>query len=456
MSALNRHRTSALPGTALLKGALCLALALPAALWAGPLTIKVPRPNGLDDTANLQAALDAAVTHGPGATVQLAAGTYRTNQLVATNFQGRLKGAGQTQTTLVAKANLPVNVGDGQWPLPDASHPWPVLITFIDGDIRVSDLAISVPTADGTATAVYDSPQFGDGVSGLISVLLFMGQYPTNAVVERVAITGAQDVTPWGYNVITGINYSSYYPDSGNPGGTLWLKGNFTVQNCTLRTMGLGTGFNGRHQDNQVVIGGAPGRGNVIQDVILGIDLELAQNAGFEVSFNQVSARMVGLWETKIFSQGAASYPPTAPSGFFIHDNTFTITGAEAPGEQGAIAIIDTAASPWIRASVYNNRIAMDDMYSYGIIATHTQGTTIRSNTFTGMGTSGINLAGATLATVEDNRFGDFVANTCDIFIDGSSSGNRVILASPDDTVEDYGTDETTYVLPPVNTKDQQ
>jgi pectin methylesterase-like acyl-CoA thioesterase len=75
-------------------------------------TAQVPAPNGSDDTATIQSALDACVKHGPGCTVQLQAGTYKTRQLVAKNFQGTFKGAGMATTIIEALPALPVNVPD--------------------------------------------------------------------------------------------------------------------------------------------------------------------------------------------------------------------------------------------------------------------------------------------------------------------------------------------------------
>ena len=72
---------------------LCTCLA-PAVAWASGHTVKVPPPNSVDDTANIQAALNACVAYGPGCTVKLAAGKYLTQQVVVYNFQGTFKGMG--------------------------------------------------------------------------------------------------------------------------------------------------------------------------------------------------------------------------------------------------------------------------------------------------------------------------------------------------------------------------
>jgi len=78
-------------GVAILGAILGFILLLPATVWAGGHTVNVPPPNGVDDTANIQGALNVCVKYGPGCTVQLAAGTYFTKQVVvynSRNFQG--------------------------------------------------------------------------------------------------------------------------------------------------------------------------------------------------------------------------------------------------------------------------------------------------------------------------------------------------------------------------------
>jgi hypothetical protein len=75
---------------------------------AGQPVVNGAPPNGKDDTANIQAALNACVAQGPGCTVQLLAGTYLTKQLVTYNFRGTFKGMGKDRTIIEALPYLPV------------------------------------------------------------------------------------------------------------------------------------------------------------------------------------------------------------------------------------------------------------------------------------------------------------------------------------------------------------
>jgi pectin methylesterase-like acyl-CoA thioesterase len=121
----------------------CL-IAAPITAWAGSHIVYVPPPNGVDDTANIQAALDACVAYDKNCTVQLAAGTYHTRQLVEYNFQGTFKGMGTSNTTIQAIYPLPVNLPDFYYYgvcMPDTnSCLYPSLIIFVNGNIEVSDL----------------------------------------------------------------------------------------------------------------------------------------------------------------------------------------------------------------------------------------------------------------------------------------------------------------------------
>ena len=107
--------------------------------WAGSYTVYVPRPNHVNDTANLQTALDKCVAHGPGCTVQLSAGNYLTSQLVAYNFRGTFKGKGKSKTVVEALPELVVTPGfpnGGECKPNTTDRSWPSLIIFVDGDIH--------------------------------------------------------------------------------------------------------------------------------------------------------------------------------------------------------------------------------------------------------------------------------------------------------------------------------
>ena len=128
------QRGESLGGRAMHGVFLSLSLMMSAAAVANGTTVLVPPPNGLDDTANIQAALNACVAHGSGCTVQLRAGKYLTSQLVAYNFRGTLKGMGQDKTTIQALPALQVTLPDvfvnGECAPNTTDCLWPDLMIF--------------------------------------------------------------------------------------------------------------------------------------------------------------------------------------------------------------------------------------------------------------------------------------------------------------------------------------
>ena len=215
-----------------------------ATAWAGH-TIYVPPPNGTDDTANIQAALDACVTYGKNCTVQLAAGTYHTRQLVEYNFQGTFKGTGKDQT--IIEAIYPLTVTGFAGPslcLPNITDClWPTLIIFVEGDIHVSDLAIHINAPPGTAVHPYSL--LGSLITSLLDGLRFMGKRPTHVSVDRISIEGLPDNSAnsfgilfdfgVGFNVVNEIIYTGELPRSSTPFDYYFLTGSLTVRNSSFK-----------------------------------------------------------------------------------------------------------------------------------------------------------------------------------------------------------------------------
>jgi hypothetical protein len=423
---------------ALLRGILGLVLLLPASAWAGGRTTTVPPPNGVDDTVNIQRALDAAVANGPGSVVQLAAGRYLTQQLVTYNFQGTFKGMGKDKTTIEALPNLLVNVPDfcvGAVMPNTTSSRWPSLIMFVDGDIRVTDLAIKVTAPPGTATTGYW--MCGSPCTFLIEALRFMGEHRTNARVEDVAFEGLPDDSPtsWGFNVLNGVDYVGELPRSFTDLDYFYLSGNFAVRNSSFKSLGYGAYVGGFIRDVRVTIGGSPSTGNAFEGGLVGMDMESAENSTFEISYNRSEGMWSGMWVIPWLD-----VVPSKPSHYSIHDNTFVTTAPNASG----IFLSDDPATPWIRATIFNNTIEVkNDLMWDGIGAYNTQGTVVINNTITGGGADAIGLWGATDCTVIGNDVGGFVADPgfglAQVYLDPATSHDLVVCSNPLDTVLDEG-----------------
>ena len=293
-------------------------------------TYYVKVPNGTDDTANIQAALDACVISGKGCIVQLAAGRYLTRQLVAYNFRGTFKGMGEGKTVLEALAELEVT-GFPQRPnneffecKPNTTNcTWPSLIIFVDGDIRISDMAIKVAAVPATKSwFIFDSE-----LTFLLDVVRIMGQYRTIAHLNRVSISGMPDPN-FGYNLGNGVIFAGEFPRSETDLDYYFLSGTFSVTNSSFNTMSDGVTADGFFTDSRLTVGGSASSGNNFGDLFISIDLESLGNSIVELSYNTVAA---GIYES-VGIMPWCCWIPTKPSLFLIHDNIFKPTGPYADG----------------------------------------------------------------------------------------------------------------------------
>ncbi len=148
MARLSPSRTSAVA----LRGACAAFVTLtahPATARSDELIVRVS-PTGRDDTTVLQAALNRCAGARVPCTVRLAAGTYLTTQLVATDFRGTLEGAGRDRTVISPVGTLSVceKLCAGN---PDTTkNLWPSFIVFIDGNVTIANLSVVLDKTPAT------------------------------------------------------------------------------------------------------------------------------------------------------------------------------------------------------------------------------------------------------------------------------------------------------------------
>ena len=426
---------------AFLWGILGLIMLLPATVWAGGHTVKVQPPNGVDDTAKIQGALNACVGYGPGCAVQLSAGTYLTKQLVAYNFRGTFKGMGQDRTTIEALPNLHVDmepvggVPESLYQPNTTTCRWPSLILFVDGDIHVSDLSIFITAPPGTATTTW---LFGGSpFNGLYDALSFMGQHVT-ACIDRIHMEGLPDPTnSFGFNVVNALHFTGEFPRSLTPWDWYFLSGSLTVRNSSFSSATVGISQDGFVKSSRITIGGSPSAGNHLEKGYGGVDIEASENSVFEISYNESSGSGAGMWVVP----WQPVFVPASPSRYFIHDNKFTGTGQYADG----FYFLDDAANPWIQAAAWNNTVELQDTLSEGIGVYNTKGTVIWNNSVTGSdGRDGIGLWNSTLDTVIGNNVSGFTVDStglAQIYLDPSTTRDLVVCAERSDTVLNQGND---------------
>jgi hypothetical protein len=436
------------PRLMLMVALLGLIMLLPATVWAGGYTVKVQPPNGVDDTSNIQAALDACVASGKNCTVQLAAGNYRTSQLVEYNFRGTFKGMGIDSTTIEALPNLPVSLPDpvvyGECLPNTTTCLWPSLIIFVDGNIHVSDLSIHVTAPPGTATTGWTV--LGLEISSLLDGLRFMGQHPTDVSIDRISIEGLLDNSPnsfgivvgfgVGFNVVNEIIYTGELPRSSTPFDYYFLTGSLTVRNSSFKMAIDGVSQDGFLQSSHIVVGGSPSAGNRFENLYVGMDMEGSESSTFDISYNISSGIYAGMWVIP----WQPVFVPTSGSRYLIHDNQFSATGQHAEG----IYLYDNATNPWIQAAAWNNTVELQDTLSEGIGVYNTKGTAVWNNSVTGSdGTDGIGLWSTTLDAVVNNNVSGFTVDStglAQIYLDPSTTHDLVVCAERSDTVLNQGT----------------
>ena len=439
-SSANRFLFRLLPLVAILM----LVMLLPVTAWASRHTIKVPPPNGVDDTANIQGALDTCVADGRGCTVQLRAGTYLTKQLVAYNFRGTFKGMGKGRTTIEALPNLPVDMEPVGGVPESLCQPntttcrWPSLIIFVNGDIRVSDLSIFITAPPGTATTTW---LFGGSpFTGLYNALSFMGQHVT-ACIDRIHMEGLPDPTNLaGFNVVNALHFHGIFPRSLTPWDWYFLSGSLTVRNSSFSSATVGIAQDGFVKSSRITIGGSPSAGNHFEKGWAGVDMEANENSVVEISYNESSGSIAAMWVVP----WQPVFVPASPSRYFIHDNKFTGTGLGAHG----FFFSDDAANPWIRAAAWNNTVELQDTLSEGIGVYNTKGTVIWNNSVTGTdGFDAIGLVNSTLDSVINNNVSGFTVDStvgnAQIYLDPATTHDLVVCAERSDTVLNQGTNNT-------------
>jgi hypothetical protein len=414
-------------------------LLLPANAWAGSHTVYVAPPNGVDDTANIQAALNACVAYGKSCTVQLQAGTYHTKQLVTYNFHGTFKGMGQANTTIEALPNLYVNFKQDNYESlcqPNTTTCfWPSVVIFVNGDISVSDLSIYISAPPGTATTTWI---FG-GVPyiGLLDALSFIGQH-VNATVDRIHMEGLPDPTNtvFGFNVVNALHFTGEFPRSLTDWDWYFLSGSLTVRNSSFSTAFVGISQDGFVKSSRITIGGSSSTGNHLENGYGGIDIEASENSVFEISYNESSGVGAGMWVVP----WQPVFVPTSPSWYSIHDNTFIGTAQNADG----MYLYDDATNPWIQAAVWNNNAEVQATLSEGIGVYNTKGTAVWNNTVTGSdGYDGIGLWNSSQDTVIGNNVSGFTVDPtgyAQIYLDPYTTYDVVLCSNPSNTVLNQGT----------------
>jgi len=263
------------------------------------------KPTGVDDTANIQCAFDAAVASGPGVDVRLKSGTFHTAQIVVNNFHGKFTGAGMNKTTVINLPNLYVTPVDMYLNAPSADNPWPSLFAFVDGDFAVSDLAIHISGDNGTTgwTIFGIEPP----IIELAHAVVILGS-EADARIERILVEGElMENSLFGYNLINGIYFEGFIGDY----PFLPISGSFQVYDSTFRRIAGGTPLANLLGASVIV------SRNRFENVFDALDSADLVNTSFVFTHNQVEDAYLGLWFYTNFTEDSGS-------SFLIQNNVFS------------------------------------------------------------------------------------------------------------------------------------
>lgn len=387
------------------------------------LVIRVPA-NHIDDTYNLQCALEAAAELGVP-TVKLASDTYFISQLFVENFNGTLEGTTKT-STIIEVLDQSINC-DGM----RAAGRIPSAIKFVGGEPRVRYMTI-------TANQPCKSS------SWLRSILHFTGgsAYADDCdndvifgVVDRVNLNATDIYT----GLFAGVRVSAEGRSYGGCKDTL-----------------LGTFKLNRSQ---------------ISNTNYGVMISMQAGAQVDINFNEFVENRVGIyiWDsnqnttitTNNFMSGddvfdysyygirIRTLSPDAPTKtrVVIHNNDFNVTSSPYLHAYSVFAIQDYPVAN-ISSVVSNNRFNLK-YGAFGVWYSDISNTHVSANRFTGDGFEAVFVTGTDPVsgwTITANQgIGSFNSIRSDIFLDENTS-ECIVGAGQGAVVDDDGSDNT--VLP--------
>jgi len=426
-----------------LMAAILFAISLSA--YPADLIVNVADPNGTDDTAAIQAALNQCLAPGPVCTVQLAAGTYLIKQLFTENFHGTFKGKGMDVTILQALPNLPVSQEQPVWNSPPSvNNPYPMLVLFFGGDITVSDMTIRALEPNPLEGWYEYAGQLP--ITAMWGILEFMGQSEEmNVFVTRAALEGKYDESQPAsdhYNA-TGFSIDPYPPYVFPPPGH--LSGTFRVSACRFDTL-FEAIYGAVLHEARITIGGSPSEANLIQNCDWGAVLVDLDSSLVKFSYNDVS--VVGSSAFAGFGAGQRIVGPIeTPSSFLVQHNRIKATGSYEDG----ILILDLAPLNGEKKTgdfvISNNTIIIEPSEASpafaGIQSGFTEGTVIANNRIVGSGLFGILLDGDTQAMVKGNNVNGVAAEVAPIGLTANTTNSTVVGFGKETNVLDEGISNT-------------
>lgn len=371
-------------------------------------------PNGVDDTVELQSALERCSGGSSRCTVRLCRGVFRTSPVRVGDFRGVLLGARRGRTVIQALPELQVNNNVPYWhddPLDPGLDPWPYLLQFIGGRGEIRDLTIEIPTppAGVRPTRGWHEMEVegADPTLELGGAILITGRDPVAFEVSRVRVVAGSD--PESYldtTLISGVSFRGLLFNPADPGTfpVHPVRGQFRLSESELTGMVSGTQL-GELEGAEVeitrsdfqsllavdVLDGSRSRvsvngnqwdaGFVGVQVILNVDGEPSQDNTFLVSRNRGTVGSYFGFGSGIYFADPWILPVPGESTLTVSSNRVTL----GDGEGAAASALEAYGSGQVR--VWGDRF--QGRAATGVRLDQTSGCRVFWNALSGLDTGG-------------------------------------------------------------------
>ncbi len=422
--------------------------ALLGAAWGLSGAVHTLRPGGADDTEAVQSALSLC-TAEPDCVVDLQPGVFKTRQIVVKGFRGVIHGAGMDNTFVEPAGTLRVPEAVDWQHDPSAANPWPVLWSFVDGDISISGIAFRVraenPTTPYTNIPGFPGPK---AATHLLALLQITGERADSAV-DQCKFEGAAGTFPEGIN--WPVLFNLHMGVSHWRGPARWLEGSHSVTSNQFLNAASG------HQEanlrnGRMVIGGGPTKANVYSNACNPMQISALDNVKLEVSYNFMQGCPGVATFGILLEQAPADYKIDFVSSVLIANNYvkmydgFCISVADyvpdGGGRRADFLISGNVVESLKNAggiTVVNRTAPLPAKGSSGINAVVSQNRILGSS-----GRRGILIGGARRTAVLDNDVSEFKSTLASYYLQNSFN---TVVSGASGTVDISGAGADTHTL---------
>lgn len=398
-------------------------------------TILVEPAGPANDTQNLLQAFETAKEMGPGAVVLLAEGEFFFDNIEVTDFRGVFKGSGKNKTVV---HSLPGG---------NTNNYSNFFITFLGGDITVSDMSFDIIEESPIYTSETDEATF------LGSIIRIAGSsienYTANSEFQNLGFkglyVGESDFTP--YNINNCITLGG-----GNGGKDIYpLGGQHIIQNCEFNTIDAAVVAIGLSHGN-LTVGGSPNHANIITNANFGILFIAGEHANVKCSYN----KMAEIYAYGGFYIVQDNVPPEYDGGlhpdacnFQIQNNEIELVGEPSAYNSAwpdGIFMIDfigqgnpAKKSNWL---VQKNLFKLSGGYQSAFNSICTYNVNAIQNIIIGQSDFAFGLMWGDDSgwDMKFNDFTNYESGWVDIILGDWTSNNKVVCETANTSVADYGT----------------